>query len=97
MYFLEGGGEGRRGETRSCGSDVELAPVGGEGVVGSLAVGLGCPAGQEAWVRWKEGGWLLLLERVAADRQAVSRGRLVQSIDFVQIGNKFRGRSSINS
>ena len=40
----------------SGGADVELAPVGGEGVVGSLAVGLGCPAGEEAALDSLEGG-----------------------------------------
>ena len=38
------------------GSEVELAAVGGEGVVESLAVGLGCPVGEEAALDSLEGG-----------------------------------------
>ena len=56
------------GETGACGSEVELAPVGGEGVVGSLAVGLGCPAGEEAALGSQEGG------RVAAAAGEGCRG-----------------------
>ncbi len=53
-----GGGRagGGGGETGSGGAEVELAAVGGEGVVGSLAVGLGCPAGEEAALGSLEGG-----------------------------------------
>ena len=30
------------------------------------------PERKPHWIRWKAGGWLQLLERVAADRQAVT-------------------------
>ena len=90
-----GGGRagGGGGETGSGGSAVELAAVGGEGVVGHLPWGSTVlPERKPHWVRWKAGEWLLLLERVAADRQAVRWGRLVGCVARSSSSSALDGR-----